>query len=363
MKKIFVIVGARPNFIKIAPLMELLKANKNFNTVLVHSGQHYDYFMSKVFFEELNISEPDYYLNVGSGSQGYQTAEIIKSTEELLEKDRPDMIVVVGDVNTTMASSIAASKLYIKIAHIESGLRSYDRTMPEEINRVITDSLSDFLFTHSREANINLEKEGLEKEKIFFVGNIMIDTIVNNLDRIKNRKKYKEFGLDKGDYILLTMHRPSNVDNRDTFLSIVGALEEISKKTPIIFPIHPRTAKMAQQFGIALNEIENLKIIEPLSYIDLLSMENDAKCIITDSGGIQEESTFLNVPCFTVRKNTERPITVEVGSNTIVGTEKDTIVNNVMKCLDGECKYGEVPELWDGQTAKRIIEVIEHESN
>ncbi|NIA22582.1 MAG: UDP-N-acetylglucosamine 2-epimerase (non-hydrolyzing) [Proteobacteria bacterium] len=361
MKKIFVIVGARPNFIKVAPLMETLKENKNFQTILVHSGQHYDYFMSKVFFEELDISEPDYYLNVGSGSQGYQTAEIIKFTEELLEKERPDLIVVVGDVNTTMASSIAASKLYIKIAHIEAGLRSYDRTMPEEINRVITDSLSDLLFTHSRGANVNLEKEGIDKEKVFFVGNIMIDTIVNNLERIKSREKYKELGLERGNFILLTMHRPSNVDVKETFISIIEALKEIGKRIPIVFPIHPRTDKMAKQFGINLNEIPNMKIIEPLSYIDLLSMENDAKCIITDSGGIQEESTFLNIPCFTIRENTERPITEEVGSNTLVGTDKDKIVASVMKCLDGECKYGEIPELWDGQTAKRIVEVIEHE--
>ncbi|HFD04953.1 MAG TPA: UDP-N-acetylglucosamine 2-epimerase (non-hydrolyzing) [Firmicutes bacterium] len=361
MKKIFIIVGARPNFIKVAPLMRILKGNEHFETILVHSGQHYDYFMSKVFFEELDISEPDYYLNVGSGSQGYQTAEIIKSTEELLEKERPDLIIVVGDVNTTMASTIAASKLYIKTAHIEAGLRSYDRTMPEEINRIITDSLSDLLFTHSRGANVNLEKEGIDKDKIFFVGNIMIDTIVNNLDRIKNREKYKELGLERGNFILLTMHRPSNVDVKETFMSIVDALDDIGKRIPIVFPIHPRTDKMAKQFGIDLNEISNMKIIEPISYIDLLSMENDAKCIITDSGGIQEESTFLNIPCFTIRENTERPITAEVGSNTIVGTDKNAIVDNVMRCLDGECKYGEIPELWDGQTAKRIVEVIEHE--
>ncbi|RKX67590.1 UDP-N-acetylglucosamine 2-epimerase (non-hydrolyzing) [candidate division TA06 bacterium] len=361
MKKIFIIVGARPNFIKVAPLMRILKGNEHFETILVHSGQHYDYFMSKVFFEELDISEPDYYLNVGSGSQGYQTAEIIKSTEELLERERPDLIIVVGDVNTTMASTIAASKLYIKTAHIEAGLRSYDRTMPEEINRIITDSLSDLLFTHSRGANVNLEKEGIDKDKIFFVGNIMIDTIVNNLDRIKNREKYKELGLERGNFILLTMHRPSNVDVKETFMSIVDALDDIGKRIPIVFPIHPRTDKMAKQFGIDLNEISNMKIIEPISYIDLLSMENDAKCIITDSGGIQEESTFLNIPCFTIRENTERPITAEVGSNTIVGTDKNAIVDNVMRCLDGECKYGEIPELWDGQTAKRIVEVIEHE--
>ena len=361
MKKIFIIVGARPNFIKVAPLMRILKGNEHFETILVHSGQHYDYFMSKVFFEELDISEPDYYLNVGSGSQGYQTAEIIKSTEELLERERPDLIIVVGDVNTTMASTIAASKLYIKTAHIEAGLRSYDRTMPEEINRIITDSLSDLLFTHSRGANVNLEKEGIDKDKIFFVGNIMIDTIVNNLDRIKNREKYKELGLERGNFILLTMHRPSNVDVKETFMSIVDALDDIGKRIPIVFPIHPRTDKMAKQFGIDLEKISNMKIIEPISYIDLLSMENDAKCIITDSGGIQEESTFLNIPCFTIRENTERPITAEVGSNTIVGTDKNAIVDNVMRCLDGECKYGEIPELWDGQTAKRIVEVIEHE--
>lgn len=361
MKKIFIIVGARPNFIKVAPLMRILKGNEHFETILVHSGQHYDYFMSKVFFEELDISEPDYYLNVGSGSQGYQTAEIIKSTEELLERERPDLIIVVGDVNTTMASTIAASKLYIKTAHIEAGLRSYDRTMPEEINRIITDSLSDLLFTHSRGANVNLEKEGIDKEKIFFVGNIMIDTIVNNLDRIKNREKYKELGFERGNFILLTMHRPSNVDVKETFMSIVDALDDIGKRIPIVFPIHPRTDKMAKQFSIDLEKISNMKIIEPISYIDLLSMENDAKCIITDSGGIQEESTFLNIPCFTIRENTERPITAEVGSNTIVGTDKNAIVDNVMRCLDGECKYGEIPELWDGQTAKRIVEVIEHE--
>lgn len=361
MKKIFIIVGTRPNFIKVAPLLIQLKNNKKYKTVLIHSGQHYDYYMSKVFFDELNINPPDHYLNIGSGSQGYQTAEIMKSIEVVLTENKPDLMIVVGDVNTTMAASIVAAKLYIKIAHIESGLRSYDKKMPEEINRIITDSISNYLFTHSRGADKNLISEGIPKDKIFFVGNIMIDTIINNLGKIQSREKYREFNLNRKDFILLTMHRPSNVDNEEVFRSIAGALEEISKNMKIVFPIHPRTVKMAEKLNIKLSKIKNLKIINPLSYIDLLSMENDSRCIITDSGGIQEESTFLNVPCFTIRENTERPITIDIGSNILVGTKTKDIVSNVENCLNGNCKQGNIPELWDGSTSKRIIEVINHE--
>ncbi len=361
MKKIYIIVGTRPNFVKVAPLMIQLKNNKKYQTVLIHSGQHYDYYMSKVFFDELNINPPDHYLGIGSGSQGYQTAEIMKSLEAILMENRPDLLIVVGDVNTTMAASIVAAKLYIKIAHIESGLRSNDRKMPEEINRIITDSISDYLFTHSRGADKNLISEGISKDKIFFVGNIMIDTIVNNLEKIQSREKYKEFNLNRKDFILLTMHRPSNVDNEEVFRSITTALEEIAKNIKIVFPIHPRTVKMAKELNIKLNKIKNLKIIEPLSYIDLLSMENDSKCIITDSGGIQEESTFLNIPCFTIRDNTERPITIDVGSSILVGTKTKDIVSNVIDCLNGNCKQGNIPELWDGNTSGRIIEIINHE--
>jgi UDP-N-acetylglucosamine 2-epimerase (non-hydrolysing) len=361
MKKIFIIVGTRPNFIKVAPLLIQLKNSKKYKTVLIHSGQHYDYYMSKVFFDELNINPPDHYLNIGSGSQGYQTAEIMKSIEVVLTENKPDLMIVVGDVNTTMAASIVAAKLYIKIAHIESGLRSYDKKMPEEINRIITDSISNYLFTHSRGADKNLISEGIPKDKIFFVGNIMIDTIINNLGKIQSREKYREFNLNRKDFILLTMHRPSNVDNEEVFRSIAGALEEIAKNMKIVFPIHPRTVKMAEKLNIKLSKIKNLKIINPLSYIDLLSMENDSRCIITDSGGIQEESTFLNVPCFTIRENTERPITIDIGSNILVGTKTKDIVSNVENCLNGNCKQGNIPELWDGSTSKRIIEVINHE--
>lgn len=361
MKKIFIIVGTRPNFIKVAPLLIQLKNSKKYKTVLIHSGQHYDYYMSKVFFDELNINPPDHYLNIGSGSQGYQTAEIMKSIEVVLTENKPDLMIVVGDVNTTMAASIVAAKLYIKIAHIESGLRSYDKKMPEEINRIITDSISNYLFTHSRGADKNLISEGIPKDKIFFVGNIMIDTIINNLEKIQSREKYREFNLNRKDFILLTMHRPSNVDNEEVFRSIAGALEEIAKNMKIVFPIHPRTVKMAEKLNIKLSKIKNLKIINPLSYIDLLSMENDSRCIITDSGGIQEESTFLNVPCFTIRENTERPITIDIGSNILVGTKTKDIVSNVENCLNGNCKQGNIPELWDGSTSKRIIEVINHE--
>jgi len=361
MKKIFIIVGTRPNFIKVAPLLIQLKNNKKYKTFLIHSGQHYDYYMSKVFFDELNISPPDYYLNIGSGSQGYQTAEIMKSIEIVLTKNKPDLMIVVGDVNTTMAASIVAAKLYIKIAHIESGLRSYDKKMPEEINRIITDSISNYLFTHSRGADKNLISEGISKDKIFFIGNIMIDTIINNLEKIQSREKYREFNLSRKDFILLTMHRPSNVDNEEIFRSIVGAIEEVAKNIKIVFPIHPRTVKMADKLNIKLSKIKNLKIINPLSYIDLLSIENDSRCVITDSGGIQEESTFLNVPCFTIRENTERPITIDIGSNILVGTKTKDIVSNVENCLNGNCKQGNIPELWDGNTSKRIIEVINHE--
>jgi len=378
--KIVSVVGARPNFMKIAPIIEQLKIkNKNLKAelkhVLVHTGQHYDEEMSKSFFEDLNLPKPDINLGVGSASHAVQTAKIMIEFEKVCLRERPDLIIVVGDVNSTIACALVASKLGIKIAHIEAGLRSFDRAMPEEINRVLTDAISDYLFTTCEDANENLRKEGIPEEKIYFVGNVMIDTLLRYKERAKKSNILEKLGLNKDlqvrSYALLTLHRPSNVDNRETFINILKALKDVSEKIPIIFPAHPRTQRQIKSFGLekyfnfvniesnsCVNIENSINLLDPLSYLDFLNLMANAKFVLTDSGGIQEETTILNIPCLTLRENTERPVTLKEGTNTIVGSNPEKIISKSMDILNGKKKIGRIPKLWDGKAAERIINIL-----
>ena len=354
-----VVAGARPNFIKIAPLMEELRGRVSFHSRLVHTGQHYDRAMSENFFRDLGIPEPDINLGVGSGSHGEQTGRVLIQMEALLEEQRPDVLVVVGDVNSTLAASLAAVKLQIPIAHVEAGLRSGDRTMPEEINRILTDAISTWLFTTEADADKNLLREGVAPERIHRVGNVMIDTLLRNLARARKLNTLEDLGLEPGGYALLTLHRPSNVENSEKLQALFAALEEIHRELPIVFPVHPRTAAAIEaHLGGSQPALRNT---EPLDYLDFLRLMADAKLVLTDSGGIQEETTALGVNCLTLRDNTERPITVTEGTNTIVGSHPDVILSETRKILGGESKTGRTPELWDGAAARRIVDIIERD--
>jgi len=353
--KILLVAGARPNFMKVAPLIHELQNKKRANWKLVHTGQHYDYDMSRVFFEDFDIPEPDYFLNVGSGSHAKQTSKIMTEFEKVCIADTPDIIVVVGDVNSTLACSITAKKLGIKVAHVEAGLRSRDMSMPEEINRIVTDSISDYLFVTERSGIKNLKREGKADNQIFFVGNIMIDTLYYCLEKINNKKVIRH----AIPYAVVTLHRPSNVDNEDKLKGILIALREVSRDLDVYFPIHPRTEKNIKKFNLNyLFKDSNIKIIQPMSYLKFLALWKNAKIVFTDSGGIQEETTVLGIQCFTLRENTERPITIEEGTNILVGTEKETILNAYSNFKFGNVKHGRVPELWDGKAAKRIVNIL-----
>ncbi len=362
MIRILHVVGARPNFMKIAPIMEeMVKYPNHFQQVLVHTGQHYDNEMSQVFFDDLGLPRPDVYLGVGSGSHAQQTARVMMAFEPVVSECRPDLVVVVGDVNSTLAAAITASKLNLPVAHVEAGLRSFDRRMPEEINRIVTDALSTYLFTPSRDANDNLRREGIPEEHIYFVGNVMIDTLRRCQLLADRSSAFDKLGLDKREqYALLTLHRPSNVDRAEIFAEILEALFRIQKEIPIIFPIHPRTKKRIQEFGFQskINKMQGLRIIPPLGYIDFLALESRATLVLTDSGGIQEETTVLGVPCLTLRENTERPVTVEQGTNQIVGHSKEKIIKAALNVLAGKIPQGRIPELWDGHAVERIVSVL-----
>ena len=360
-KRILIVAGARPNFVKIAPLMrEFDKHRKHFEVLLVHTGQHYDFEMSDVFFRNLRIPNPDIYLNVGSASHAIQTAKIMVAFESVVLEQKPDLIIVVGDVNSTLACSLVASKLGIKIAHVEAGLRSFDRDMPEEINRMVTDSLSDYLFVSERSGLKNLKSEGVNPEKVYFVGNVMIDTLSANLQIVDQSDILNKLGLTVNKYSVLTLHRPSNVDSHKALTEVFDILNSISREIKIIYPIHPRTKKMINEYNFSgrFEKLHNLLIVEPLGYVDFVKLVKESKFVITDSGGIQEESTFLRIPCLTVRENTERPITVAKGTNYLVGRDKTKILSCVKKILNGRSKKGSIPELWDGKTAERIIGII-----
>jgi len=350
--KIVNVVGARPNFMKIAPLLrEYRNYPGEFESVLVHTGQHYDANMSDLFFRQLEIPPPDVYLGIGSGSHAEQTAKVMVEMEKLLVAKPADLVVVVGDVNSTMAATIVAAKLCIPVAHVEAGLRSGDRTMPEEVNRLVTDALSDYLFTTSQDADENLRREGVPAAKIHFVGNVMIDTLL----RLK-----EVAGRAEGRYGLVTLHRPSNVDDQAVLAEILSALDVIQKELPLFFPVHPRTAGRLKQFGFwdEISRWPNLKLMEPIGYMDSLRLMAGAVMALTDSGGVQEETTALGVPCLTIRENTERPVTVTEGTNTLVGTSHARIVGEARKILAGEGKRGRVPKYWDGRAAERIVQCL-----
>lgn len=362
--KIINVVGARPNFMKMAPIIDdLNKHPESFSHLLVHTGQHYDERMSTSFFEALGMPRPDVNLEVGSGSHAEQTARIMVEFEKVCLAEQPDLVIVVGDVNSTMACTITAKKLGIKVAHVEAGLRSRDMSMPEEINRLCTDVLCDFLFITDHFADENLRAEGVPAEKIFFVGNVMIDTLLKHRELAAKVGLVEKWGLKHGSFATLTLHRPSNVDDRATLVGILDALREISRSVPIVFPIHPRTRKMIEKFGLldyftSTEKPSGIWLTEPLGYLEFLNLNMHAQLILTDSGGLQEESTVLGVPCLTLRNNTERPITSEVGTNFMVGTDCERILEVARNILGGEFKKGKVPEKWDGKAAERIVEIL-----
>lgn len=362
--KIINVVGARPNFMKIAPIMEAYREYENIKPILVHTGQHYDREMSNLFFNQLGIPRPDYNLGVGSSTHGRQTAEIMMAFEALVVKHHPDLVLVVGDVNSTIACGLVAVKLGIKLAHVEAGLRSGDRAMPEEINRILTDSISDYLFCTERSGVNNLLAEGVGDDKIFLVGNVMIDTLLKNRERAENSAILDKHGLTPGAYAVLTLHRPSNVDNSDVFLSILKALYEIQKEMPIIFPLHPRTRARIDSSSLSKRfaSLPNLRPVDPVGYLDFLKLMASARLVLTDSGGIQEETTILKVPCLTLRENTERPVTCEIGTNRLAGIETETILDAYHEFTSGNYGPPGTPPLWDGQAAGRIVKVLEQES-
>ncbi len=358
--KIDIIAGARPNFMKIAPIIDAIKnaqnQGKNIHYRLIHTGQHYDKKMSGDFFEQLGIPEPDLNLGAGGGSQAEQTAAIMTGYEKALIADRPDLVIVVGDVTSTMACAITAKKLNnIKVAHIEGGIRSGDWTMPEEINRMVTDAITDYFFTTSETANINLRNEGKTDEQIFFVGNTMIDTLLKQMPRLRKPAIFDTANLSEGNYIVMTLHRPANVDEENGLANLIRTIIEHSRNIPLIFPVHPRTAKVLEQTGV---KADNLYMIEPLGYLEFNYLVKHAKAVITDSGGITEETTVMGIPCMTLRDNTERPETCTIGTNELLGTNPVAIPPAMDKLFAGDWKKGNVPELWDGKTAARIVEIL-----
>ena len=357
--KVICVVGARPNFMKAAPVIEALRKRPRMSVMLVHTGQHYDRQMSELFFEELGMPKPDLDLQVGSGSHGEQTGLIMLRIEPILEQERPGLVIVFGDVNSTVAAALCAAKLGISVAHVEAGLRSFDRTMPEELNRIVTDHLSDYLFTTEPSARKNLLREGISEERIFFVGNVMVDTLVKHLERARAYRFREKLGLKSRPYGLLTLHRPSNVDNDDTLAEVLGAVSQIGQEIPIVFPCHPRTRQQLGRREFACFH-RGLLVVEPLGYLEFLSLMTDARLVLTDSGGIQEETTVLGIPCITLRENTERPITVEMGTNTITGTDPTKIVAAATHALENQSTQASprVPPLWDGHTADRILDVL-----
>ncbi len=343
---------------KAAPLMREFASRDNIEARLVHTGQHYDENMSKIFFEDLELPEPDIYLGIGSGSHAEQTARVMVEFEKVVLEDRPDVIIVVGDVNSTIACSIVGSKLWIPVAHVESGLRSFDLAMPEEINRMVTDILSRFCFTTSPEAETNLKKEGVGEERIFFVGNIMIDSLMNFVDKADGSHILERLGLVEKGYMLVTLHRPSNVDDPDELRELFSMLSRLAERMPVVLPIHPRTRKMLESADPPIALSEHINLIDPVGYLEFVGMMKSAGIVVTDSGGIQEETTVLGVPCVTVRENTERPITIEVGTNILAGTDPARVEAAVNGILDNGIGDHSLPPLWDGKTAGRIADIL-----
>ncbi|MGB0578488.1 MAG: non-hydrolyzing UDP-N-acetylglucosamine 2-epimerase [Limisphaerales bacterium] len=355
-----IIAGARPNFMKIAPIIRAIEEAKDaggpLRYRLIHTGQHYDKKMSGDFFEQLGIPEPDINLEVGSGTQAAQAGAIMARYEEVLLKEPSKLCLVVGDVTSTMACSIAAQKLCIPVAHVEAGIRSGDWTMPEEINRMVTDSITNWFFTTSEHANENLRTAGVSEDRIFFVGNTMIDTLLANLDRLRPPALWNELGLEKGRYLVLTLHRPNNVDEQDKLLAMLKTIADGRRDCQVVFPVHPRTAKMLKDIG---GELDGLHYAEPLGYLEFNYLVRNALAVITDSGGITEETTVMGIPCLTLRDNTERPETVSVGTNELIGTDPTKLPPALDRLFAGEWKAGGIPELWDGKTGRRIVAQLE----
>ena len=362
--KILVIAGARPNFVKIAPIVKAMAAHnagitngeRRLDWRLVHTGQHYDQKMSDIFFQELGIPAPDTNLEVGSGSHAVQTANIMTRFEPVCLEHKPDWLLVVGDVNSTMACTLVCSKLGVKVAHVEAGLRSFDRSMPEEVNRLVTDALADLLLTPSPDADENLRLEGVPASKIIRVGNVMIDTLVANLEKARSGSLLPRLGIDKKRFAYVTLHRPSNVDDRASLTRIMAGLNKLANELPIIFPMHPRTRKMLEQFGLTPASNGNFQVLDPIGYLDSLALTENARLVLTDSGGLQEESTYFQTPCLTLRPNTERPITVSLGSNRLTDVHHlDADIENV---LSGGERAGQIPPLWDGKASDRIVQAL-----
>lgn len=363
MLKVLNVVGARPNFMKVAPIFEAMTQRPDsFLPLLIHTGQHYDAAMSDAFFQDLDLPRPHRYLGVCSSSHARQTAAVMTAFEPIVIQEKPDWVLVVGDVNSTLASALVCSKLGVRVAHVEAGLRSRDRTMPEEINRLLTDQIADLLLTPSSDADENLRAEGIPEERIRLVGNVMIDSLYKQLERARTSRIREDLGVEGKDYAVLTLHRPSNVDDGNTLAGVISALEQIATKLPIVFPAHPRTRKTIENFRLSsrVNSISNLRLIEPLGYLDFLHLYSGARLVLTDSGGIQEETTVLGIPCLTLRENTERPITIEMGTNLLVGTETSRIVEAALSALsDRQARASyRIPPLWDGHTAERIVKVL-----
>jgi UDP-N-acetylglucosamine 2-epimerase (non-hydrolysing) len=358
--KFLIIAGARPNFMKVAPLIKRVRDygsnGVSLEYKLVHTGQHYDDRMSGIFFEELGIPAPDINLEVGSGSHAVQTANVMTRFEPVCLEEKPEWVVVVGDVNSSVACALVASKLGIKVAHVEAGLRSFDRTMPEEINRLVTDTLSDLLLTPSEDANENLRREGIPEHRMKLVGNIMIDALLENVGKARQRDLLRGLGLKEKPFVYVTLHRPSNVDQPANLEAIMAELNRLSTEMPIIFPMHPRTKKMLGQFGIPVQNSDRFKVLEPIGYHDSLCLTEQARLVLTDSGGLQEESTYFRTPCLTLRPNTERPVTVTMGSNRL--TTPDRLRTDIERVLANGHKSGTVPPLWDGRTAERTLKEL-----
>ena len=355
-KSIYLVAGARPNFVKLAPLVWALNSRRDIPFQIVHTGQHYDLAMSQAFFNILNIPEPDINLEVGSGAQSFQTARILERFDGLIEEKPPSAVVVFGDVNSTLACSLAAAKRLLPVVHVEAGLRSFDRSMPEEINRLVTDALSDLLLVSENSGLVNLKNEGIPDDKVRLVGNIMIDSLLSMQPKALERPVLAQSGLEPGQYALLTLHRPSNVDDPVTLLHLLNLFADLSHKLPIVFPVHPRTKKQINSLGYTTPA--NFHLLDPVDYLDSICLQALAKLVLTDSGGIQEETSCLGVPCLTLRKNTERPVTVELGTSTIVGADESLIRENFENILAGRYKHGKPIPLWDGHTAERVANCL-----
>lgn len=358
MYKVLSVVGARPNFMKVGPIHRALSTKENIESIICHTGQHYDEKMSKVFFEDLEMPKPHIYLGVGGGSHAEQTGKVMIEFEKEVIKLKPDLVLVVGDVNSTLACSIVAKKLHIPVVHVEAGLRSFDREMPEELNRLVTDSISDFFFVTEDSGEKHLLHDGVDPAKIHFTGNVMIDSLVHFKEKASQSKVLEENGLTPKEYLLVTLHRPSNVDSIESLTTLAEILNAVAGKIKIVFPIHPRTLNNLKKNNLSI-ENENIILLEAQGYLDFLQLMQNSKGLLTDSGGIQEETTFLNIPCLTLRDNTERPVTIDLGTNILLPLDKELILENLEKVINDDWKQGQIPRLWDGKAAERMAGIIE----